>query len=52
MDEKDVCCVSCSGASNVWQIANRLMIGLERRNKGNVTFLLELVRGFQNLLKA
>lgn len=35
MDEKDVCCVSCSGASNVWQIANRLMIELERRNKGN-----------------
>lgn len=43
-EEKDVCCVSgapktlifaCSGASNVGQITNRLMIELEKMGIGN-----------------
>lgn len=49
MDEKDVCCVSCSGASDVGQ--NLLTIGLERRNKGN-GYCLAGIGAFQDLLKA
>jgi uncharacterized metal-binding protein len=59
-EQKDVCCsgdaktlvLACSGCSNVGQIANNVMIELNRRNMGNAGCLAGIGAGLSGFVES